>query len=42
MPSNDPREGRSDGGGAIIKTLDTDLFIDYCERCADYEDARSR
>ena len=39
IPSYDPREGRSDEGAAIIKTLDPDLFIDYCERCADYEDA---
>jgi hypothetical protein len=42
IPSYDPREGRSDGGVAIIKTLDADIFIDYCERCGDYEDARIR
>ena len=42
IPSYDPREGRSDEGAAIIKTLDPDLFIDYCEHCADYEDARIR
>lgn len=42
IPSYDPREGRSDEGAAIIKTLDPDLFIDYCERCVDYEDARIR
>jgi hypothetical protein len=42
VPSYDPREGRSEGGAAIIKTLDADLFIDYCERCGDYDDARIR
>ena len=42
VPSYDPLEGRSDAGVEIIKTLDPKLFVDYCERCGDYEDARIR
>ena len=42
IPSYDPREGVSDGGGAIIKTLDNDLFINVCGRCGDNEYARIR
>ena len=42
VPSYDPIQGRSDERVEIIETLDPDLFVDYCEHCGDYDDARIR
>jgi hypothetical protein len=42
VPSYDPVLGRSDERVEIIETLDPDLFVDYCEHCGDYDDARIR
>ena len=43
ISSTATREGSSyQGAATIIKTLDPNIFIDYCEVCADYEDARIR